>query len=76
MPKAICKKGDCDFTSDNYEEKPCPKCGTELLFACPQCNAEITDVKANNCGNCGHKYKDDVVPPSIMGVVKNDRLKF
>ena len=74
--KLFAKNGNCDFASDNYENNFCPKCGTELLLKCPQCDTDIDDIRANNCGGCGRKYKDDVVPPSIMGVVKNDRLKF
>jgi len=77
MSKTICKKGECDFTSDNYEKNFCPKCGTELLLKCPQCDTEIDDIKANNCGKCGRKYKDNFIldPPSIISVVNNDRLK-
>lgn len=78
MPKTICKKGECDFTSDNYEKAFCPKCGTALLLKCPQCDTKIDDIKANNCGHCGRKYKDEIVisMPSPLGVVNNDRLKF
>lgn len=62
MPKAICKNGDCDFANDNYEDKFCLKCGEEVLFNCPDCGTPIKSIAANNCGNCGRRYKDEPSP--------------
>lgn len=64
MPFIVCTNPSCRFHEEFRGERPiaknnCPKCGWEILVACPmpECKAPITKPNQKYCEACGQSLK-------------------